>query len=405
MKQDAFIQRLRQALGSLPKRDVDEIVADYREYIGDALSAGRTEEDVIAALGEPEKLARELKAQANFRQWEERRSFGNLMRVVGSIAGLGLLHLILLVPFLLYMLVLTLGYVFFGALTVAGLVTLVAFGSHYVFGTPVPGVLPFGGGAAQLGAAGASGKADGKGATDGKAAQTGKIAQDPKSASAAAADALNDAKELRVEGERYVLDLHDGSRVSIVTRKGVIDARKQGGKLSIDATGDGARELLTTGDGARELLTTGKGDTLGIARADVIALDLKSANGDQMTVANTGGSVPGVNVPGIAGGNVQMTPDGRGGMNLSVTNGENSVSIVGGRITVDNGKQHVSVAAPAGFALGGIAFGYGLAMLPIGIVGLLVCVWLTRVTWRALGRYVRRRIDAVSAKLERERAN
>ncbi|OSO86060.1 DUF1700 domain-containing protein [Burkholderia pseudomallei] len=395
MKQDAFIQRLRQALGSLPKRDVDEIVADYREYIGDALSAGRTEEDVIAALGEPEKLARELKAQANFRQWEERRSFGNLMRVVGSIAGLGLLHLVLLVPFLLYMLVLTLGYVFFGALTVAGLVTLVAFGSYYVFGTPVPGVLPFGGGAAQLGAAGASGKADGKGATDGKAAQTGKIAQDPKSASAAAADALNDAKELRVEGERYVLDLHDGSRVSIVTRKGVIDARKQGGKLSIDATGDGARELLTTG----------KDDTLGIARADVIALDLKSANGDQMTVANTGGSVPGVNVPGIAGGNVQMTPDGRGGMNLSVTNGENSVSIVGGRITVDNGKQHVSVAAPAGFALGGIAFGYGLAMLPIGIVGLLVCVWLTRVTWRALGRYVRRRIDAVSAKLERERAN
>ncbi|CAJ9031538.1 Predicted membrane protein [Burkholderia pseudomallei] len=395
MKQDAFIQRLRQALGSLPKRDVDEIVADYREYIGDALSAGRTEEDVIAALGEPEKLARELKAQANFRQWEERRSFGNLMRVVGSIAGLGLLHLVLLVPFLLYMLVLTLGYVFFGALTVAGLVTLVAFGSHYVFGTPVPGVLPFGGGAAQLGAAGASGKADGKGATDGKAAQTGKIAQDPKSASAAAADALNDAKELRVEGERYVLDLHDGSRVSIVTRKGVIDSRKQGGKLSIDATGDGARELLTTG----------KDDTLGIARADVIALDLKSANGDQMTVANTGGSVPGVNVPGIAGGNVQMTPDGRGGMNLSVTNGENSVSIVGGRITVDNGKQHVSVAAPAGFALGGIAFGYGLAMLPIGIVGLLVCVWLTRVTWRALGRYVRRRIDAVSAKLERERAN
>lgn len=350
---------------------------------------------MIAALGEPEKLARELKAQANFRQWEERRSFGNLMRVVGSIAGLGLLHLVLLVPFLLYMLVLTLGYVFFGALTVAGLVTLVAFGSHYVFGTPVPGVLPFGGGAAQLGAAGASGKADGKGATDGKAAQTGKIAQDPKSASAAAADALNDAKELRVEGERYVLDLHDGSRVSIVTRKGVIDARKQGGKLSIDATGDGARELLTTG----------KDDTLGIARADVIALDLKSANGDQMTVANTGGSVPGVNVPGIAGGNVQMTPDGRGGMNLSVTNGENSVSIVGGRITVDNGKQHVSVAAPAGFALGGIAFGYGLAMLPIGIVGLLVCVWLTRVTWRALGRYVRRRIDAVSAKLERERAN
>ncbi|AOK45436.1 hypothetical protein WT60_00115 [Burkholderia sp. MSMB617WGS] len=392
MKQDAFIQRLRQALDSLPKREVDEIVADYREYIGDALAAGRAEEDVIAALGDPEKLARELKAQANFRQWEERRSFGNLMRVVGSIAGLGLLHVILLVPFLLYMLVLTTGYVFFGALTVAGLVTLVAFGSHYVFGTPVPGVLPFGGGAGQADVAGA---AAGKGAPGGKQAQGGKIEKDAQSASAAAADALNDAKELRVDGERYVLDLHDGSRVSIVTRKGVIDARKQDGKLSIDAMGDGARELLAAG----------KDDTLSIARADVIALDLKSASGDQMTVANTGASAPGLNVPGIAGGNVQMTPDGHGGMHLSVTNGENSVSIVGGRITVDNGKQHVSVAAPTGFALGGIAFGYGLAMLPVGIVGLLVCIWLTRVTWRALVRYVRRRIDAVSAKLERERVS
>ncbi|KVD81756.1 hypothetical protein WS62_24580 [Burkholderia sp. ABCPW 14] len=389
MKQDAFIQRLRQELDSLPKREVDEIVADYREYIGDALAAGRAEEDVIAALGDPAKLARELKAQANFRQWEERRSFGNLMRVVGSIAGLGLLHVILLVPFLLYMLVLTTGYVFFGALTVAGLVTLVAFGSHYVFGTPVPGVLPFGVGTGQVDVAGATA---GKGAPEGKQAQGGKSAKDAKNASAAAADARNDAKELRVDGERYVLDLHDGSRVSIVTRKGVIDARKQDGKLSVDATGDGARELLTTG----------KDDTLSIARADVIALDLKSVSGDQMTVANTGASAPGLNVPGIAGGNVQMTPDGHGGVHLSVTNGENSVSIVGGRITVDNGKQHVSVAAPTGFALGGIAFGYGLAMLPIGIVGLLVCIWLTRVTWRALVRYVRRRIDAVSAKLERE---
>ncbi|AOJ00411.1 hypothetical protein WS70_00090 [Burkholderia mayonis] len=390
MKQDAFIQRLRQELGSLPKREIDEIVADYREYIGDALAAGRAEEDVIAALGDPAKLARELKAQANFRQWEERRSFGNLMRVVGSIAGLGLLHVILLVPFLLYMLVLTTGYVFFGALTVAGLVTLVAFGSHYVFGTSVPGVLPFGGGAGQVDVAGA---VAGKGAPGGKQAQGGKSVKDAESASAAAAGALIDAKELRVDGERYVLDLHDGSRVSIVTRKGVIDAHKQDGKLSIDAMGDGARELLTTG----------KDGTLSIARADVIALDLKSASGDQMTVANTGASAPGLNVPGIAGGNVQMTPDGHGGMHLSVTNGENSVSIVGGRITVDNGKQHVSVAAPTGFALGGIAFGYGLAMLPIGIVGLLVCIWLTRVTWRALVRYVRRRIDAVSAKLERER--
>ena len=39
MKQDVFIEALRQELSSLPKPAVDEIIADYREYIGDALAA------------------------------------------------------------------------------------------------------------------------------------------------------------------------------------------------------------------------------------------------------------------------------------------------------------------------------------------------------------------------------
>jgi uncharacterized membrane protein len=107
MKQDVFIETLRQELGSLPRQAVDEIIADYHEYIGDALAAGRREEEVIAALGDPVKLARELKAQANYRQWQDRRSFGNLIRVIVSISGLGLLNVLLLVPFMIYLVLLT----------------------------------------------------------------------------------------------------------------------------------------------------------------------------------------------------------------------------------------------------------------------------------------------------------
>src|SRR5580698_1794710 len=110
MTQDEFIQKLRHELGNFPKQAVDEIIADYREYFSDALAAGRSEAEVVAALGDPVKLARELKAQATFRQWETRRSFGNLVRVVMSIAGLGLVQLLLLVPFMLYLLLLTAGY-------------------------------------------------------------------------------------------------------------------------------------------------------------------------------------------------------------------------------------------------------------------------------------------------------
>jgi uncharacterized membrane protein len=46
MTQEAFIQQLRHELRSLSKDVVDEIIADYREYIGDALAAGRNEAEV-----------------------------------------------------------------------------------------------------------------------------------------------------------------------------------------------------------------------------------------------------------------------------------------------------------------------------------------------------------------------
>ena len=101
MKQEHFMQTLRNELRSLPKHEVDEIVADYREYIGDAIAAGRNEEEVIAALGDPFKLARELRAQAKYRQWENHRSLSNLMRVVISIAGLGVMNFLLFFPFLI----------------------------------------------------------------------------------------------------------------------------------------------------------------------------------------------------------------------------------------------------------------------------------------------------------------
>jgi hypothetical protein len=44
---------------------------------------------------------------------------------------------------------------------------------------------------------------------------------------------------------------------------------------------------------------------------------------------------------------------------------------------------------------------YAAVMFPVGVVGLLLCIWLTRVTWRAVSRYVKRQFEAVSASLDR----
>jgi hypothetical protein len=44
-------------------------------------------------------------------------------------------------------------------------------------------------------------------------------------------------------------------------------------------------------------------------------------------------------------------------------------------------------------------------MLPIGLLGLVLCIWLTRITWRSVARYVKRQIDVVSASLERQQTS
>lgn len=59
-KQD-FIERLRRYLsGTLDHRQVNEHIRYYTEYIEAQIRQGRTEEEVMAALGDPRLIARTL---------------------------------------------------------------------------------------------------------------------------------------------------------------------------------------------------------------------------------------------------------------------------------------------------------------------------------------------------------
>jgi uncharacterized membrane protein len=380
MKQDVFIQQLRQELGSLPKEAVDEIVADYREYIGDALAAGRQEEEVIAALGDPVKLARELKAQANYRQWEKRRSFGNLMRVVGAVAGLGLLPFLLLAPFLLYLLVLTLGYVISGGLAIAGFVMLLTFASHHLFGTP------------SLDAA--STKVvdiEGNGSVH---ISKGASAANATDMNEKAADALNDFKDLRVEGSRFVLDLHDGSKASVVTKSGPLSIHKEDSNLVVSTPNEDARKLLTqSGDG-----------TLSIERDDVVALDMKDDDDGRVSYARSGShGNSSWRIENDDGDEVSFQQDANGNTKQLVLKSDgDSVVFDGNNLSIGNDKDHIHVTTTGGSSFGGVKLGYALAMLAFGVLGWLLCVRLTRITWRALTRYVKHQIDIISAGLDRE---
>jgi uncharacterized membrane protein len=397
MTQDAFIRQLQHELRSLPKHVVDEIVADYREYIGDALAAGRSEADVIAALGDPVKLARELKAQVTFRQWETRRSFGNLMRVLLSIAGLGLLQLVLLVPFMFYLLFLTIGYVVSSALLAAGLATVVLLGSHQLFGWPSVSEIPFSfvSGSEHDAVSAQAGSADDADEDDDDEAKPGKapsVAATPDNGASTAASvdprlAQTHVPGFKVDGDRFVLQPEPGTHASIVTMAGPIEIKNEGGNMKIESVG-GARELFTV-----------TGNTWSIRRADIVALDLKTGNGDKISVARVG-SDPRAMAWDISseGNRVSFVEGGRGGPSFAVHSGEDSVEFNRDHVAIRSGSDKVVIVGSHGSRIGALL--YGFVMLVGGALGLWLCVWLTRITWRGLVRYVRRQAELISARLE-----
>ena len=101
MTRQAFIARLRDGLRGLPPQAVADIVADYETHFADGEAAGRTEEEVAAALGDPGRLARELRAEIGLKRWEEERSPSGAASAVFAVLGLGALDLLILLPLLM----------------------------------------------------------------------------------------------------------------------------------------------------------------------------------------------------------------------------------------------------------------------------------------------------------------
>ena len=135
MTRQAFIARLRDGLRGLPPQAVADIVADYETHFADGEAAGRTEAEVTAALGDPGRLARELRAEIGLKRWEEERSPSGAASAVFAVLGLGALDLFILLPVLM-----TLGGILFG-LSMASIAGVFAGGAVLAAGpfTDFPG--------------------------------------------------------------------------------------------------------------------------------------------------------------------------------------------------------------------------------------------------------------------------
>ena len=102
MTRQDFIARLRAGLRGLPPAAVADIIADYETHFADAMSAGRSEAAVASALGDPDRLARELRAEAGLRRWESERNPSAAASAVFAVLGLGAIDVLILLPILLW---------------------------------------------------------------------------------------------------------------------------------------------------------------------------------------------------------------------------------------------------------------------------------------------------------------
>lgn len=109
MSKDSFLHALRRGLAGLPPRDIDEIIADYSAHFFESEASGRREAEVVAALGDPARIAREIRADAGLRRFEQDGNISNMLAAVFALAGLAIVDVIVLLPLLVVMAVVTLG--------------------------------------------------------------------------------------------------------------------------------------------------------------------------------------------------------------------------------------------------------------------------------------------------------
>jgi uncharacterized membrane protein len=101
MTRQAFLARLREGLRGLPPQAIADVVSDYEAHFAEGEAHGRSEAEVAAALGEPGRLARELRAEMGLRRWEEQKNPSAAAGAVFAVLGLGALDILFILPILI----------------------------------------------------------------------------------------------------------------------------------------------------------------------------------------------------------------------------------------------------------------------------------------------------------------
>jgi uncharacterized membrane protein len=124
MNKEDYLKKLTRLIKKLPKEDREDILLDYEEHFRIGVEKGRSEEEISKALGNPETVAKQIKAEYMIKKAENKPSAGSIIDAILAVTGLGLFNLIFIaVPALavaaviLTLVVAGLGVIFVGILT------------------------------------------------------------------------------------------------------------------------------------------------------------------------------------------------------------------------------------------------------------------------------------------------
>ena len=122
MNKDEYIEKLTKLLKRLPKEEREDIISDYEEHFLIGLEKGRSEEEISKALGSPNNVAKQIKAEYMVKRAEDKQSAGSMFEAILAAAGLGIFNLVFVaVPAMILVAILLTLFVLGGAMVFGGI--------------------------------------------------------------------------------------------------------------------------------------------------------------------------------------------------------------------------------------------------------------------------------------------
>jgi len=111
MNRFEYLETLKQAMEGMPPEVIAATVTEYERRITEASAAGKSEEEILAGLENPQAVAAQRRAAAQIQAFKQNKTPVNFFRLCFSLLGLLVFNAFLIVPALVYSLLLVCGYI------------------------------------------------------------------------------------------------------------------------------------------------------------------------------------------------------------------------------------------------------------------------------------------------------